>query len=215
VPASKAVVGVARIKYAGNWDPEPGGWRRLANVLHNDRVAELNVQAVDPGAGGKLDPKATPLASLTFADADGHLSDAARSALRDYVKGGGTLLVDVAGGRGLYGAAATSELAKIFPDAPHDLPVLPPDAKVYAGVGPKLAVTSVDYRRFNRVSGSMHRPQLRGYTLDGRVAVLYSPEDLSVGLVGEAIDGVAGYAPADATKVVSAVVAYAAKLAPK
>jgi hypothetical protein len=214
VPAVDASVGVARIKYAGNWDPEPGGWRRLANVLHNDRVAELNVQAVDPAAGDKLDPKATPLASLTFADADGHLSDGARSALRDYVKAGGTLLVDVAGGRGLYGAAATSELAKIFPDAPHDLPVLPPDSKVFTGVGPRLAVASVDYRRFNRVSGSLHRPQLRGYTMDGRVAVLYSPEDLSVGLVGQAIDGVAGYVPADATKVVSAVVAYAAKLAP-
>ena len=26
---------LARLQYAGNWDPEPGGWRRLAAVLHN------------------------------------------------------------------------------------------------------------------------------------------------------------------------------------
>ena len=44
-----------------------------------------------------------------------------------------------------------------------------------------------------------------------RPAVYYSPEDVSVGLVGQPIDGVAGYAPADAAKVVGAIVAHAAK----
>ena len=28
---------LARLQYAGNWDPEPGGWRRLAAVLHNSQ----------------------------------------------------------------------------------------------------------------------------------------------------------------------------------
>ena len=25
-----------RLEYGGNWNPEPGGWRRLANFIHND-----------------------------------------------------------------------------------------------------------------------------------------------------------------------------------
>ena len=212
VPASKPVR-VARVKYAGNWDPEPGGWRRLANDLHDRRVAELSTEPVDP-ATTPIDAKAFPLASLTVAAPDAQLTEPARAAVRAYVKAGGTLLVDVAGGASPYRSAAEAEIAKLFPDAPHTLPVLPADSPVYTAIGPRLAVKSVDYRRFDRVSRAAHVPQLRAATVDGRPAVLYTPEDVSVGLVGQPIDGVAGYTPADATKVVTAVLAYAAKLKP-
>ncbi len=212
--AASTPVKVARLQYAGNWDPEPGGWRRLANVLHNDRVAELDVRPVDPAVPGQLAAGGFKLAVLTVADADARLTDAARSAVRDYITGGGTLLVDAAGGRGPYRSAAEAELAKLFPDDAHALAVLPPDAPVYAALAgnPDLALgPSVEYRHFGRPSATLHRPQLRGLAVGGRPAVFYSPEDVSVGLVGQPIGGVAGYAPADATKVVAAVVAYAAK----
>ena len=44
-------VAVARIRYDGNWDPEPGGWRRLGNVLHNEGKVQLAVEPVAPGRG--------------------------------------------------------------------------------------------------------------------------------------------------------------------
>jgi hypothetical protein len=203
----KAKGTIARIKYAGEWDPEPGGWARLANVMHNAGTAELTVEPVDPAAGGKV---AGTLASLTVSSTGVTLPEATRAALRDYVHGGGTLLVDVAGGRSPGRAAAEAELARLFPDAPRALPVLPPDAPVYAAAGPAMVASTVDYRRFERPAGNLHVPQLRGFTVGDRVAVFYSPQDLSVGLVGMPIDGVAGYAPADATKVVADVIAYAA-----
>ena len=209
VPAAKVAAQVARLKYAGNWDPEPGGWRRLANVMHNARAAELSVEPVDIDAGASIG-RSYALASLTVAAPDAKLTDAARAAIRDYVRAGGTLLVDAAGGRSLYRAAAEAELAKIFPGAPRELLALPPSSPVYAAAGPALAVRTVDYRHFERPSGGVHVPLLRGYTVGGRIAVFYSPEDVSVGLVGQPIDGVAGYAPADATKVVANVVAAAA-----
>ena len=201
---------VARVKYAGNWDPEPGGWRRLSAVMHNAGVAEVSTEAVDPAAGGTLD-KSYALASLTIAAADAKLPEATCAALREYVKGGGTLLVDCAGGRGLYRAAAEAELARLFPAAPRPLPVLPPADGVFAAAGPGLSAGSVDYRRFERPGGNLHVPQLRAYAVGGRAAVFYSPEDVSTGLVGEPVDGVAGYVPADATRVVACVVAYAAR----
>ncbi len=40
---------VARLDYGGNWDPEPGGWRRQAAVEHNDRQIDLDVQPVKLG----------------------------------------------------------------------------------------------------------------------------------------------------------------------
>lgn len=42
---------VARLKYAGNWDPEPGGWVRLAAIFHNQLHTDLDVKMVDLGKG--------------------------------------------------------------------------------------------------------------------------------------------------------------------
>jgi hypothetical protein len=109
-----------------------------------------------------------------------------------------------------YRAAADSELSKLFPDAHGPLPVLPPDAPVYAAAGPAMSAKAVAYRQYQRPGQSLHDPQLRGLTVGNRVAVFYSPLDVSVGLVGQPVDGVAGYVPADATRVVSDVIAYAA-----
>ena len=39
---------LARLKYKGNWDPEPGGWRRLRNLLRNDDKLDLDRQARRP-----------------------------------------------------------------------------------------------------------------------------------------------------------------------
>jgi hypothetical protein len=207
-PTAPVTATVARIRYAGNWDPEPGGWRRLANVMHNAGVAELTLAQA---AGGKLDPATTTLASLTFAAPDAALTAVEQSSIRDYVRAGGTLLVDVAGGRGACRAAAEAELATLFPEARGQLPVLPPDAPVYSSAGPALSVKTVAYRPYERPGLSLHDPLLRGLTVGGRLAVFYSPQDVSVGLVGQPIDGVAGYVPDDATRVVANVVAYAAR----
>ncbi len=208
VPDAKPVK-VARLRYAGGWDPEPGGWRRLANVLHNARLADLSTTPVDPAAG-PVD-RSFALASLTFVSPEAKLTDAARASIRDYVKGGGTLLVDAAGGNPAVASAAAAEIARVFPDAPTGLSVLPPDSPVYAAAGPAFTARSVEYRRYHR-SGTSHAPRLRGYTVGGRLAVLFSAEDVSAGLVGQPIDGIVGYVPADATKVVADVVALAAKL---
>jgi hypothetical protein len=39
----------------------------------------------------------------------------------------------------------------------------------------------------------MSAPRLRGIEVSNRTAVFYSPEDLSVGLVGQSVDGIYGY----------------------
>ena len=38
-------------QYDGNWDPEPGGWRRMAAVLRNQFKFDLQVEAVMLGEG--------------------------------------------------------------------------------------------------------------------------------------------------------------------
>ena len=45
--------------------------------------------------------------------------------------------------------------------------------------------------------------------LNGRARVIYSPDDLSAGLVGQNVDGVSGYDPATATELMTRIVLYA------
>ncbi len=52
-PALKATttVKLARLDYAGNADPEPGGWRRVAALLHNNEKIDLDIQSIKLGDG--------------------------------------------------------------------------------------------------------------------------------------------------------------------
>jgi len=51
---------LARLQYEGNWNPEPGGWRRLAAVLHNTQKIALEVETVKLGDGKLITPPAAP-----------------------------------------------------------------------------------------------------------------------------------------------------------
>ena len=203
---AKRTVRVARLKYAGNWDPEPGGWPRVGNLLHNDHGVDLDVQPVELGSGQLT--KDYALADLTGTAAF-TLTEPQRKELADYVAGGGTLLVDAAGGRTPFAAAARAALVQAFPSAPNPLPVLPPGSPVYAAGGP---LGPVAYRRFARAQlGKLDTPQVRGFDVNGRLAVLFSGEDLAAGMVGQPVDGIVGYAPATATAVAEHIVLFAAK----
>jgi len=72
-------------------------------------------------------------------------------------------------------------------------------------------IESVRLRSFARSRlGHLQTPQLRGITINGRLAVIFSREDLSAGLVGQQVDGIVGYAPASATTLMQAIITYAA-----
>jgi len=49
-------------------------------------------------------------------------------------------------------------------------------------------------------------PQLRGIRMNGKLAVVFSREDLSVGLVGQPVDGIVGYDPETATALMSRMI---------
>ena len=74
---------------------------------------------------------------------------------------------------------------------------------------------SFTYRPYAaRVGSVKDSPRLRAIELNGRAAVIFSAEDLSAGMVGEPIDGIAGYSPATATELAVRIVVYSASGAP-
>ena len=200
-PAVKTVK-IARLEYGGNWNPEPGGWRRLANLMHNTRATDLVVETVKLGTG-KLSND-YQVAHLT-GTVRFKLADSQRAELKAFVAGGGTLVVDAAGGAGDFKDAIEAEFTTDFgKSAP-----LAADHPAYTAAGDDLA--RAFYRGYTRklLVGATTSPRLRGIQVNNRTAVIYSPEDLSVGLVGMSIDGIYGYEPSYATKLMQSVIFFA------
>jgi hypothetical protein len=203
---AERTVKVARLRYDSNWDPEPGGWRRFANVLLNQFKVNLVVDPVKLGDGKLGDYFLAHLTGTTKFT----LSDAQRAELKSFVEKGGTLIIDACGGSGEFATSAESELSAIFGDASQQLKdPLPVDHPMFSVRADKHA--TVGYRRFARDTlGSTKSPRLRGIVMGNRIAVFYSPEDLSVGLVGQNVDGILGYDPKSAVDCMTSMVLYAA-----
>jgi hypothetical protein len=198
---------IARIQFDGMWDPEPGGWPRLAAIMHNRDQADLAIDPVTLGPNTNLD--AFKVADLT---GTGHfrINAADWIQLKQFVENGGTLIVDAAGGSSEFADDAHAQLAEAFPDNADQLDEpLRPLHVLYTQVGSKI--DEVGYRAFaRRVLGEdLKIPRIRGIKINGRIAVFFSAEDLSAGLVGEPVDGIVGYDPDSAALLMEHMILYA------
>jgi hypothetical protein len=200
-PAPRAVH-VARLKHSGNWDPEPLGWQRLSNLLHNAQDANLALHRVEIDA--KQLKASHQLAHLT-ATGTFDLTAAQRAVLKSYLDSGGLVLFDAAGGSTEAFVSFQAMMASIYPQVkstplPIDHPIYRGD---FPGGGASRAVENVTYRR--AAPGALPPtkvPRLRGYSVNGRVVAIESAEDLTAGLVGYSTGGITGYAPANASELV-------------
>jgi len=198
---AKKAMKVARLDVGTNPDPEPAGWRRMAGIMHNDYKIDLKPELVKPAAlssGGYKVANLTGVGKFTFAADE-------RAAIKDFVAKGGTLIVDSAGGGPEFADAAENELTTIFPEAKVEL--LAPESPIY--LYPHGEIERVGWRTFavDKVTDK-HHAKLRGITFDKRVGVFFSREDISAGIVGEPVDGIYGYDPTTATRLMTSMLLY-------
>jgi hypothetical protein len=222
---------LARIEHPGAWDPEPGGWRRMTGLLHNQNLVDLNVEALKLG-DGKL--PGNNFAYLTGMEPI-ELSDTQLAELRTFIARGGTLIVDAANGEAKFAQSIEAQLvglvagasfeamraddpifAETHPLDPPAAPIFPPaitqrDTKADTSAKPM----NVEFRRYakNHVPNTTGL-QLKGLKLGRRWAVILSPFDLSSGLVGQNVDGIIGYSPTTATEIVRRIIVNAGPKAP-
>jgi hypothetical protein len=204
-PAVKTTksIKVARLSYKGNWDPEPGGWRRMRALLHNADKLDADVQTVELGTGS--------LDGVAFAHLTGttkfKLDEPAKNQLKKFIAAGGTLVVDAAGGSEAFATAIEPDLPALGSGA--KLEPLQHDHSLFTeGKAPM----KVGYRTYAMrvLTGKTNVPRIKAVRVGDRPAILFSREDLSAGLVGQSVGGVVGYNPATATELMRRFVLRAA-----
>jgi len=174
----------ARIRFDGNWNPEPLAMRRLELHLARLHQAKLVVQEVEIAA---LHAPSHHVAVMT-GTGPFELDDVQREALAEYLRLGGRLVVDSAGGGNEFSECVRKY---ILPLCDRTGPVSP-DHSVYSL---PVKIESVAFRRaYAQALGDKSRePRLIGGQLNGRLAVVFSPEDITGALVGEGGFNIRGY----------------------
>jgi hypothetical protein len=164
--------------------------------------------------GDKLDASATPLAHLTGTAAI-VLDEAAQKGLKKFVDDGGTLLIDACGGTKAFSESIKAHVEKLFEG--QALEPIPADSPLFAGgegggIADSVKIETVEWRRYTRVrDGSVpeDKPRLLGIKKGDRLAVIFSQDDLTSGLLGTNVWGVAGYMSKSSQAIVRNVVLYA------
>jgi hypothetical protein len=143
------------------------------------------------------------IANLTGTETT-ELTVAQKAELKAFIDSGGTLIVDAAGGQAAFASSIELQLPQLGGGALKPLPI---DHELYRAGGD---IKSVGYRSFARMRlpAGCKDPNLQAIDRDGRVAVIYSREDLTAGLVGQSVDGVDGYSPASATALMRSVLLF-------
>jgi hypothetical protein len=165
--AETSRLALALVQHGGDWNPRPSALRRLGWELTRRTSIETSNEPVPV----RLDrPGLHRYPFLVLAGSGGFppLSEAERAGLRRHLQYGGFLLADAADGSdgGGFDAAARRELAKVLPAAPLQ-PV------------PREHVLHKSFYLLDRQGGRLLvKPWLEAQSLDGRLAVVYSQNDL-------------------------------------
>jgi hypothetical protein len=163
--ASKLVLGL--VQHGGAWNPHPSAFRRLAWELTRRTSIEIANDAV-PVRLDRPGLHRFPMLVLAGAGPMPPLSEPERAELRRHLQYGGFLLVDSADGSDGSGfdAAVRRELARILPAAP--LQAIPRDHVLHK-----------TFYLLDRQGGRvLVKPWMEAQVLDGRLAVIYSQNDL-------------------------------------
>ena len=198
-----ATVRVAIIEHRANYMPEPLAWRRFAALMGIRH--RLKVKISGPTKPHQLDPADWPAAAITGTEKL-VFTEAQREALRKYVQAGGMLIIDAAGGSEVFANSAEAELAKILPGA--KLARIGPAHSLYIHAGP--AIKEVTYRRaIRQAPGATNRPRLQAIAREGRLAVIFSRDDLTAGLAGCASWNLRGYSSESSVQLMRNALLYA------
>jgi len=200
---------IAKLRHEGGWDTAPMALRNLLKAL-NQEVGAVSTARKD------YVPSDENIFNYPMLYIHGRqafsFGEVERQKLRTYlVERDGVLFADACCGAPQFDKAFRAEMAKMFPD--QTLERIP--------IEHELMTTPFDIREVTRRLPAVNRPGqpletisqksepvLYGITIDGRLAVIYSPYDLSCALERQASLVCNGYEPKDALHIAMNIVIY-------
>ncbi|MCA9166139.1 MAG: DUF4159 domain-containing protein [Planctomycetales bacterium] len=212
-PFERGTLYVAKLQHGGGSDDAPAALRNLMEMAGqqlNQRVGqETHLLAVD---SAKLFEY--PIL-FTHGRRRFHFTPAERVALATYLKRGGFLMADAICANQEFVDAFRGEMKAILPDNP--LQPIPPTHAMWTQAYQGYDVTRVQLhnpRRGSETEGLATRqetiaPAMEGIEIDGRLAVVFSPYDLSCALENQASIECKGYPREDAAKLGINILLYA------
>ena len=198
-------VRVARVAYSGRWDIESYGWVRLRHYMNNTSRTRLLVTS---GVGfDQLSAADNRIAFITGVSGF-ELNAAELAGLRRFLTSGGTLLADGAAGSREFVEALERHVRAALQVEPG---TLARDSCGISGEGVDGAerLGEMKYRRTTRVDRGRDYPLLRAFDTGPRLAVIYSPLDLSAGLLGTQVFACNGYDPESCLRIMQNMLLYA------
>ncbi len=184
--AATASAKIVRLKHEGNWDPEPLALERFKLLMGN--LYQVNIEIAEPIDIAALTSCDAKLAVLTGIEAL-TLKDEDKAAIQKYISNGGTVVIDAAGGSKAFAQSAREAIDGMY--GIDGLRLLANSSPIYQVKG--LEIDKPKYRRRSRTRMGKEFG-LRAVLVDGeRPGLIYSAEDLTVGLLGCACFGIDGY----------------------
>lgn len=177
-------VHLARVRYNGNWDPEPFAWAHFSRQLQWQTGYALGTLPVNIA---NLTPAIAPIAHLTGTDAL-QLNRADAENLGHYVQQGGVLLIDACGGQQAFAQSEAPLLAAAF-DSATPMPLDPSHPLLRHDAPGMMELPQV----LTRPPGVT--PQPPAIVKFGRGHVIVTPLDLTCALLDTQTQGITGYRP--------------------
>ena len=211
--SSSGTLKVGRARYDGNWLPEPAVWKIQSNDIFNH--TGLDIETTPAQGDGVLDLDKIGSCDLKLIHLSGTdpvtLTDAQRSAIKQYVERGGTLLIETVGGQGQFSRSLETQLSELL--GQRTVPLRGSDPVISGdGLPDGLDNRRALYRPYMVLRFKPDpSPKLVAF-LDPnaeRPMVILSHEDLSLGMLGCRHWGVMGYQPQIARNLVTNIVLWA------
>ena len=196
---------VGQLIHDGPWKTRTAAFPMLLNQFHAATGTPVSFELRDVS----LDDAAIfemPFLFLT-GTTDFVLTEKQRANLRRFLMNGGVLFAEAAEGRPSFDGSFRDEMAKVLPD--RSLAPLPANHPIFQQPGKLVSVkarAALAARSNNQIEMP---PELYGIDLNGSLAVIYSPHDLSAGWERAIAPYAQGYESADATALGLNVLYYA------
>jgi hypothetical protein len=185
----------AQIKHEGAWNVHSGGAAALLRRMRANTSVKVSLKRV-PVTPGRDELTGYSFLYLTGLD-DFAFSPAAVSSIKQFLNGGGTLLINNGLGLKKFDAAVRREMAKILPEG--ELKTVPPTHPLFSSVF-KTAVAQYT-PAVQRAAPGLKAPALEAVSINGDLKVIYSPYDLEMGWTGLDHPLARGYEPESAAQL--------------